>query len=151
MKKKASYQVYIRQIETLSKIASLITSGLYLEELLRLIVQVTAEEALTTRKTIERAKDILSLDLNISSSHGHPQVHARNRRGYSSGKRYKECYNSKNESANIISPLNMRIALSTCSAGNTFLMFSPPTTAINFSFIVSTIAPLNPASRNIVQ
>lgn len=43
MKKKAGYQVYIKQIEALSKVASLITSGLYLEELLRLIVQVTAE------------------------------------------------------------------------------------------------------------
>lgn len=43
MGKKASYQIYIKQIEALSKIASLITSGLYLEELLRLVVQVTAE------------------------------------------------------------------------------------------------------------
>ncbi|MFH1288510.1 MAG: hypothetical protein ABII25_07415, partial [bacterium] len=43
MKKKASYQIYIKQIEALSKIANLITSGLYLEELLRLVVQVTAE------------------------------------------------------------------------------------------------------------
>lgn len=42
-KKKENYQVYLKQIEALSKIASLITSGLYLEELLRLIVQVTAE------------------------------------------------------------------------------------------------------------
>ena len=42
-KKKEHYQVYVKQIEALSKIASLITSGLYLEELLRLIVQVTAE------------------------------------------------------------------------------------------------------------
>jgi GAF domain-containing protein len=38
-----SYQVYLKQIEALSKIANLITSGLYLEELLRLVVQVTAE------------------------------------------------------------------------------------------------------------
>jgi len=37
------YQVYLKQIEALSKVASLITSGLYLEELLRLIVHVTAE------------------------------------------------------------------------------------------------------------
>jgi GAF domain-containing protein len=42
-KSPARYQVYIKQIEALSKIANLITSGLYLEELLRLIVQVTAE------------------------------------------------------------------------------------------------------------
>jgi len=42
-KKKENYQVYLKQIEALSKIANLITSGLYLEELLRLIVQVTAE------------------------------------------------------------------------------------------------------------
>lgn len=42
-KKKESYQTYLKQIEALSKVASLITSGLYLEELLRLIVQVTAE------------------------------------------------------------------------------------------------------------
>jgi GAF domain-containing protein len=41
--KKENYQVYVRQIEALSKIANLITSGLYLEELLRLVVQVTAE------------------------------------------------------------------------------------------------------------
>ena len=40
---KKDYQVYLKQIEALSKIANLITSGLYLEELLRLIVQVTAE------------------------------------------------------------------------------------------------------------
>ncbi len=43
MAKKGKYQIYIKQIEALSKIANLITSGLYLEELLRLIVQVTSE------------------------------------------------------------------------------------------------------------
>ncbi|MFA6349900.1 MAG: GAF domain-containing protein [Candidatus Omnitrophota bacterium] len=37
------YEVYLKQIEAISKIANLITSGLYLDELLRLIVQVTAE------------------------------------------------------------------------------------------------------------
>lgn len=42
-KKKEHYQVYLKQIEALSKVANLITSGLYLEELLRLIVQVTAQ------------------------------------------------------------------------------------------------------------
>ena len=42
-KTKKSYEIYLRQIEALSKVANLITSGLYLEELLRLIVQVTAE------------------------------------------------------------------------------------------------------------
>ena len=42
-KEKKKYQVYIKQIEALSKIANLITSGLYLEELLRLVVHVTAE------------------------------------------------------------------------------------------------------------
>lgn len=42
-KKKEHYQIYLKQIEALSKVASLITSGLYLEELLRLIVHVTAE------------------------------------------------------------------------------------------------------------
>ncbi len=41
--KKENYHDYIKQIEALSKIANLITSGLYLEELLRLIVSVTAE------------------------------------------------------------------------------------------------------------
>ena len=41
--KKPNYQVYVKQIEALSKVANLITSGLYLEELLRLIVHVTAE------------------------------------------------------------------------------------------------------------
>jgi len=40
---KKDYQIYIKQIEALSKVANLITSGLYLEELLRLIVHVTAE------------------------------------------------------------------------------------------------------------
>ena len=40
---KDNYQLYLKQIEALSKIASLITSGLYLDELLRLIVHVTAE------------------------------------------------------------------------------------------------------------
>ncbi|MDD4894154.1 MAG: GAF domain-containing protein [Candidatus Omnitrophica bacterium] len=42
-KKKESYEIYLKQIEALSKVANLITSGLYLEELLRLIVNVTAE------------------------------------------------------------------------------------------------------------
>jgi two-component system, response regulator PdtaR len=42
-KREEHYQIYIKQIEALSKIASLITSGLYLEELLRLVVHVTAE------------------------------------------------------------------------------------------------------------
>jgi len=42
-KNKKSYQIYLKQIEAISKVANLITSGLYLEELLRLIVQVTAE------------------------------------------------------------------------------------------------------------
>jgi GAF domain-containing protein len=41
--RKKGYHVYIKQIEALSKIANLITSGLYLEELLRLVVQVTSE------------------------------------------------------------------------------------------------------------
>ena len=41
--KKGHYQIYIKQIEALAKIANLIASGLYLEELLRLIVHVTAE------------------------------------------------------------------------------------------------------------
>lgn len=41
--KKEHYQVYVKQIEALSKVANLITSGLYVEELLRLIVHVTAE------------------------------------------------------------------------------------------------------------
>jgi two-component system, response regulator PdtaR len=42
-KKTETYQLYLKQIEALSKVANLITSGLYLEELLRLIVHVTAE------------------------------------------------------------------------------------------------------------
>lgn len=42
-KKKEDYQIYLKQIEALSKVANLIASGLYLEELLRLIVQVTAQ------------------------------------------------------------------------------------------------------------
>jgi two-component system, response regulator PdtaR len=42
-KKEAGYQVYLKQIEALSKVANLIASGMYLDELLRLIVQVTAE------------------------------------------------------------------------------------------------------------
>lgn len=41
--KKDHYQSYIKQIEAISKIANLIASGLYIEELLRLVVQVTAE------------------------------------------------------------------------------------------------------------
>ncbi|MDD5281502.1 MAG: GAF domain-containing protein [Candidatus Omnitrophica bacterium] len=43
VKKKDSFQVYVKQIEAISKVANLITSGMYLEELLRLVVQVTAE------------------------------------------------------------------------------------------------------------
>ncbi len=42
-KKEEGYQVYLKQIEALSKVANLIASGMYLEELLRLIVSVTAE------------------------------------------------------------------------------------------------------------
>ncbi|MGA2775248.1 MAG: GAF and ANTAR domain-containing protein [Candidatus Omnitrophota bacterium] len=41
--KKEHYEIYVKQIEALSKVANLITSGMYLEELLRLIVHVTAE------------------------------------------------------------------------------------------------------------
>jgi len=42
-KSKDKYQLYVKQIEVLSQVANLITSGMYLEELLRLIVKVTAE------------------------------------------------------------------------------------------------------------
>jgi len=41
--KKDNIQVYVKQIEAISKVAGLIASGMYLEELLRLVVQVTAE------------------------------------------------------------------------------------------------------------
>ncbi len=41
--KKEHYLLYIKHIEALAKVANLITSGLYLEELLRLIVHITAE------------------------------------------------------------------------------------------------------------
>lgn len=41
--RKNNFQIYVKQIEAISKVANLITSGMYLEELLRLIVQVTAE------------------------------------------------------------------------------------------------------------
>lgn len=43
VKKKENYLIYVKQIEAISKVATLITSGMYLEELLRLVVQVTAE------------------------------------------------------------------------------------------------------------
>ena len=42
-KKDTGYQVYLKQIEALSKVADLIASGMYVDELLRLIVRVTAE------------------------------------------------------------------------------------------------------------
>ena len=42
-KKEEGYQIYLKQIEALSKVANLIASGMYLDELLRLIVNVTAE------------------------------------------------------------------------------------------------------------
>jgi two-component system, response regulator PdtaR len=42
-KAKPGYDIYVKQIEAISKVANLITSGMYLEELLRLIVHVTAE------------------------------------------------------------------------------------------------------------
>lgn len=42
-KKQENYDVYLKQISALSKVANLIASGLYLDELLRLIVHVTAE------------------------------------------------------------------------------------------------------------
>ncbi|OGX17937.1 MAG: histidine kinase [Omnitrophica WOR_2 bacterium RBG_13_44_8b] len=40
---KRGINLYLKQIEALSKVANLITSGLYLEELLRLVVNVTAD------------------------------------------------------------------------------------------------------------
>ncbi|MDD2702918.1 MAG: GAF and ANTAR domain-containing protein [Candidatus Omnitrophica bacterium] len=43
MKSKQNYEIYLKQIGALAKVAGLITSGMYLDELLRLIVQVTAE------------------------------------------------------------------------------------------------------------
>jgi len=43
VKKRDNFQVYVKQIEAISKVANLLTSGMYLEELLRLVVQVTAE------------------------------------------------------------------------------------------------------------
>jgi GAF domain-containing protein len=43
VQKKDNIQIYVKQIEAISKVANLITSGMYLEELLRLVVQVTAE------------------------------------------------------------------------------------------------------------
>lgn len=42
-KTKQSYQLYLKHIQALAKVANLITSGLYLGEVLRLIVSVTAE------------------------------------------------------------------------------------------------------------
>ncbi len=42
-KQKDNIQIYVKQIEAISKVANLLTSGMYLEELLRLVVQVTAE------------------------------------------------------------------------------------------------------------
>ena len=42
-KKKDNYDIYVKQIQAISKVANLITSGMYLEELLRLVVHVTAE------------------------------------------------------------------------------------------------------------
>jgi GAF domain-containing protein len=42
-KSEVGYQIYLKQIEALSKVANLIASGMYLDELLRLIVSVTAE------------------------------------------------------------------------------------------------------------
>jgi len=41
--KARNFDIYLKQIEAISKVANLITSGMYLEELLRLIVNVTAE------------------------------------------------------------------------------------------------------------
>ena len=41
--KQEHYEVYLKQIAALSKVANLIASGLYVDELLRLIVHVTAE------------------------------------------------------------------------------------------------------------
>ncbi|RJP27920.1 MAG: ANTAR domain-containing protein [Candidatus Omnitrophota bacterium] len=43
MKNKENYEVYLKHIQALSKVASLITQGMYLDELLRLVVNVTAE------------------------------------------------------------------------------------------------------------
>lgn len=43
VKKNDNFQIYVKQIEAISKVANLLTSGMYLEELLRLVVHVTAE------------------------------------------------------------------------------------------------------------
>jgi GAF domain-containing protein len=42
-RKQKNYKLYLKQIAALSKVANLLTSGLYIEELLRLVIQVTAE------------------------------------------------------------------------------------------------------------
>jgi signal transduction protein with GAF and PtsI domain len=42
-KAEQNYHGYVKHIQALSKVASLITSGLYVEEVLRLIINVTAE------------------------------------------------------------------------------------------------------------
>ncbi|MGE5307745.1 MAG: GAF domain-containing protein [Deltaproteobacteria bacterium] len=42
-KKQENYDIYLKQIGALSKVANLIASGLYVDELLRLIVRVTSE------------------------------------------------------------------------------------------------------------
>jgi two-component system, response regulator PdtaR len=42
-KTQGGYELYLKQIEGIAKVANMITSGLYLEELLKIIVQVTAE------------------------------------------------------------------------------------------------------------
>jgi len=41
--KKDNYQIYLKQINALARVARLISSGMYLDELLKLIVHVTAE------------------------------------------------------------------------------------------------------------
>ncbi len=41
--KKENYQIYLKQINALARVARLISSGMYLDELLKLIVHVTAE------------------------------------------------------------------------------------------------------------
>jgi GAF domain-containing protein len=70
-KKEAVYQVYLKQIEALSKVANLIASGMYLDELLRLIVQVTAEvmnSKISSLMTLDQGKKELVIRATQSVS-----------------------------------------------------------------------------------
>jgi signal transduction protein with GAF and PtsI domain len=73
-KKEQGYEIYLKQIDALSSVARLIASGAYLDELLRLIVNVTAEvmnSKICSLMVVDRDKRELVIRATQSVSEGY--------------------------------------------------------------------------------